>query len=119
MGIEDEHGDQQIARGRGELGAGWCAAHGRCRSDAQSVELVAVRAVELLLCARERSPELLSAGELARFLRVQRPWVYRNRDLLGGQRIGAGPRAPWRFDRETALQALRRHQAQRDMEPSV
>jgi hypothetical protein len=57
--------------------------------------------------SRDRQPELLSAGELARRLRVERPWIYRHRHLLGGIRIGAGPKAPWRFDYERAIEALR------------
>jgi hypothetical protein len=31
--------------------------------------------------------------------------------LLGGLRIGAGPKAPWRFDYQKASAALQRHQA--------
>jgi len=50
---------------------------------------------------------------LAHRLRVQRPWIYKHRHLLGGQRIGDGPKAPWRFDLDTATQALGRHQATR------
>ena len=65
----------------------------------QAVERVAVRVAILLQGhGAGQEPELLSAGELARRLRVERPWVYRNRELLGGLRIGIGPKAPWRFD---------------------
>jgi hypothetical protein len=75
----------------------------------QTVEQIARRVTELLRRTEEqRTPALLSAGELARHLRVQRPWVYKHRHLLGGQRIGDGPKAPWRFDLETATQALER-----------
>ncbi|HVC07864.1 MAG TPA: hypothetical protein VND98_09810 [Solirubrobacterales bacterium] len=78
----------------------------------QAVERVAARVVTLLQGhGTGQEPELLSAGELARRLRVERPWVYRHRELLGGLRIGTGPKAPWRFDYETAVEALRRHQA--------
>lgn len=74
----------------------------------QAVERIATRVVQLL---GERSsqdePELISAGELARRLRVERPWVYRHRQLLGGLRIGVGPKAPWRFEYRTAVEALR------------
>jgi hypothetical protein len=80
----------------------------------QTVERVVTRVAALL---REREPqggaELISAGELARRLRVERPWVYRHRELLGGLRIGTGPKAPWRFDYERAVEALRRHQVER------
>lgn len=73
----------------------------------RTVELIAARVVELM---RERKPvpELISAGELARLLGVERPWIYRHRHLLGGIRIGEGPKAPWRFDRRRAIEALER-----------
>ena len=76
----------------------------------QAVEQVAARVAQLL---RERpgAPQLLSAGELARELRVERPGFYRHRHLLGGIRIGSGPKAQWRFERQTAIEALQRHQA--------
>lgn len=73
----------------------------------QAVEQVAARVAALLRGQRSTAqPELLSAGELARRLRVERPWVYRHRHLLGGIRIGSGPKAPWRFDYERAVEAL-------------
>ena len=74
----------------------------------QAVERVAAQVVALLgERAAQDEPELISAGELARRLRVERPWVYRNRHLLGGLRIGAGPKAPWRFEYGRAVEALR------------
>ncbi len=78
----------------------------------RDVERIAAQVVQLR-GGRETQgePELLSAGELARRLRVERPWVYRNRHLLGGLRIGAGPKAPWRFEYAAAVEALRRLQA--------
>jgi hypothetical protein len=80
----------------------------------QTVEQIAQRVTQLLRHSESsRTPALLSAGELARHLRVQRPWVYKHRHLLGGQRIGEGPKAPWRFDLETATRALARHRAGR------
>jgi hypothetical protein len=80
----------------------------------QAVEQVATRVAQLLAQRRGAPPELLSAGELARRLRVERPWVYRHRALLGGMRIGAGPKAPWRFDYEQAVAALQAHQQSQD-----
>ncbi len=78
----------------------------------QAVEQVAARVAQLLRqTAQERGSELLSAGELARELRVERPWIYRHRHLLGGLRIGAGPKAQWRFERQKAIEGLRRQQA--------
>lgn len=80
----------------------------------QAVEQVAARVATLLQDrGPDAGPELLSAGELARELRVERPWIYRHRELLGGLRIGSGPKAPWRFDYETAVEALQRHQRER------
>ncbi|MGA8745096.1 MAG: hypothetical protein WB507_04445 [Solirubrobacterales bacterium] len=73
----------------------------------QAVEQVAARLAQLLLRGERAQPELLSAGELARRLRVERPWVYRHRELLGGMRIGSGPKAPWRFDYEIAVEAMK------------
>lgn len=77
----------------------------------QAVEQVAGRVAQLLGYQQHREPQLISAGELALYLGVTRPWIYKHRHLLGGRRIGEGPKAPWRFDRHTALQALERHQA--------
>ena len=77
----------------------------------QAVERIADRVAQLLSERQQGEPELLSAGELARRLRVERPWVYRNRALLGGIRIGAGPKAPWRFNYQKAVEAQRLQQA--------
>ncbi len=78
----------------------------------QAVEQVAGRVVQLLgNSEQQRRSELISAGELALYLGVARPWVYKHRHLLGGRRIGEGPKAPWRFERRTAMQALERHRA--------
>ena len=78
----------------------------------QAIEQIAAQVAKRLGGrGQERQGELLSAGELARQLRVERPWVYRHRHLLGGIRIGAGPKAPWRFDYEKAVKALQCHQA--------
>jgi hypothetical protein len=81
----------------------------------QAVEQVAGRVVLLLGGTnQQRRSELISAGELALYLGVTRPWVYKHRHLLGGRRIGEGPKAPWRFERQTAMQALERHAAAQD-----
>ncbi len=73
----------------------------------EAVEQVATRVAALLRDQPGGRTELLSAGELAHRLRVERPWVYRHRELLGGMRIGNGPKAPWRFEYEVAVEALR------------
>lgn len=80
----------------------------------QAIEQVAGRVVGLLhgqQQQQQKERQLISAGELALYLGVTRPWIYKHRHLLGGQRIGQGPKAPWRFDRQTALQALQHHRA--------
>jgi hypothetical protein len=78
----------------------------------QAVEQVAGRVAQLL--GHQQQEQLISAGELALYLGVARPWIYKHHHLLGGRRIGQGSKAPWRFDRQTALQALERHQATHD-----
>lgn len=85
-----------------------------------AVERIAARVAQLL-GEREAQgePKLISAGELAQRLRVERPWVYRHRQLLGGLRIGVGPKAPWRFDYQKAVEALRRHQAEQQTNGGV
>lgn len=80
----------------------------------QAVEQVAGRVAQLLAHQQQQATEmerLISAGELALHLGVTRAWVYKHRRLLGGHRIGGGPKAQWRFDRRAAMQALERHQA--------
>jgi hypothetical protein len=76
----------------------------------QAIEGIAVRVAALLRAAEPddaaEQPRLITAGELAHQLRVQRPWIYRHRELLGGRRMGVGPRAPWRFELDTARKAL-------------
>lgn len=78
----------------------------------QAVEQVAQRVTQMLRYDKlHGQPELITAGELAHRLRVQRSWIYKHRHLLGGERIGDGPKAPWRFDLDTATRAMKRHQA--------
>ena len=82
----------------------------------QAVEQVASRVAQLLAHQQQqqtREEDPISAGELALRLGVTRPWIYKHRHLLGGHRIGQGPKAQWRFDRQAAMQALQRHQATR------
>ena len=72
-------------------GRGAPARHVAVDLSPQAVERIAIRVAQLLGEPRheQQEPELLSAGELARRLRVERPWVYRHRELLGGLRIGS------------------------------
>ena len=52
------------------------------------------------------APELINAGEAARMLGLTRGAIYRRARQLGGMRVGNGPNAPWRFDRERLLAAM-------------
>ncbi len=72
-----------------------CAVH----LDAESVEAVAARVVELLADRNTVEAEpLIDAAEAARRLGVDRGTVYRRADQLGAIRIGDGPNARLRFD---------------------
>src|SRR5262249_28750879 len=56
--------------------------------------------------AAEPATGLVDAQALANELGVSRGWIYQHRDVLGGVRIGNGPKARLRFDIDTARQAL-------------
>jgi len=49
---------------------------------------------------------LVTAAELAAELGVARGFVYEHRDELGAIRLGTGPKAPLRFDVESAKRAM-------------
>lgn len=51
---------------------------------------------------RDEPPELLTAEEAARLLRVRKAWVYAHARELGGWRL-LGERGPWRFSRRRLL----------------
>ena len=89
---------------------GLAAAPGRVEVNLtpEAVARIATQVAQLLENREEGLDEkLISAGELALRLGVERPWIYRHRRLLGGIRMGAGPKAPWRFDYRMALERLR------------
>lgn len=46
---------------------------------------------------------LVDAQAVADALGCSRQAVYRNAEVLGGKRIGTGPKAPWRFDLDRAV----------------
>jgi hypothetical protein len=68
------------------------------------VEAVAQRVVDLL---REEAlmplnvPRLLTVAQVAREFGVSSDWVYANARHLGAIRMGSGPKARLRFDRDT------------------
>jgi hypothetical protein len=76
----------------------------RPNCDLDLVEAIAQRVVELL-DDRVRPTGLVDAQRLSELLGVARSTVYEHQVELGGVRLGDGPRAPVRFDVETALKA--------------
>lgn len=51
---------------------------------------------------RDELPELLTAEEAARLLRVRPAWIYSHARELGGRRL-LGEQGPWRFSRPQLL----------------
>jgi hypothetical protein len=66
--------------------------------DADDIEAVAARVVELLDERDGSGSRLVDAATLARTLQVERDWVYARARELGAIRLGDGPKAPLRFD---------------------
>lgn len=84
----------------------------------KAMERIAAKVAQLLAESEHHgAPKLISAGELALRLGVERPWVYRHRHLLGGIRMGAGPKAPWRFEYGKAVAALQNCQGKQTISP--
>lgn len=69
--------------------------------DIEAIEAIFSR---LLTGARPRA-ELVDAATLAGLLGVSRDYIYRHRQELGGRKIGAGPKAPIRFEPPAARRA--------------
>ncbi|MFN8131642.1 MAG: helix-turn-helix domain-containing protein [Solirubrobacteraceae bacterium] len=74
------------------------------RLDAESVDAVARRVVELL-AGGQGSGRLVDAQAVAELLGVSRAWVYDHAGELGAVRLGEGARPRLRFDRDRALAA--------------
>jgi hypothetical protein len=83
---------------------------------ADTIEQIANHVAYLLRTEPPLERKPLTAGQLAHHLGVERAWVYKHRHLLGGERLGDGPKAPWRFDPETAKRELAGHWAARGIE---
>ncbi len=76
------------------------------RPDAEIVEAIALRVVELLAGGAGASPSgLVDATAVARDLEVERDWVYAHANQLGAIRLG-GPRGRLRFDLQVVRERL-------------
>jgi len=74
--------------------------------DADDIEAVAARVVELLLEHTGAPGRYVDAATLARTLDVDRDWVYARARQLGAVRLGDGPKARLRFDLERVRATL-------------
>jgi hypothetical protein len=68
---------------------------------------------------RGHAEDLLTAAELAEALGVHRQTIYQRGTELGGERVGSGPNARWRFDLEKARAAMARCGSKRSGEPAT
>jgi hypothetical protein len=92
------------------------AAESASSGEAQLVDAIARRVVELLEGARARAgaahpgadPEggCLTVSQVAARYRVSRSWVYAHQRELGALRLGQGPRARLRFDPKLVAEAI-------------
>lgn len=69
--------------------------------DDDDIEAIANRVADKL---RPRADGLVGVQDVARALGMSRGWVYRNADVLGARRIGAGRKPPLRFDLAVTLE---------------
>lgn len=76
--------------------------------DAQTVEAIARRVVEILEQRGLQQRELVDAAELARRLGIERSWVYTHAIELGAVKLGSGAKPRLRFDPQIAARVLRR-----------
>lgn len=74
--------------------------------DADDIEAVAARVVELLLREGAAPGRYVDAATLASTLGVERDWVYARAAQLGAVRLGDGPKARLRFDLEQVRATL-------------
>lgn len=85
-------------------------------ADAQLVDAIARRIVELLEGSRARAgaarpgidagSACLTVSQVAARYRVSRSWVYAHQRELGAMRLGDGPRARLRFDPKVVADAI-------------
>ena len=76
--------------------------------DAETVEKIARRVVELLERRGLGNRELVDAAELARRFGIERSWIYTHAIELGAVKLGSGAKPRLRFDPEVAERVLRR-----------
>jgi hypothetical protein len=97
-------------------------------ADAQLVDAIARRIVELLEGSRARADAArpasgsgsacLTVSQVAAQYRVSRSWVYAHQRELGAMRLGDGPRARLRFDPKVVADAIAAFdRSQRPAEP--
>jgi hypothetical protein len=67
---------------------------------------------------RDNPPELLTAEEAARLLRVRPAWIYAHARELGGWRL-LGERGPWRFSRRRLLGEVENGTGKRSAAPAA
>ena len=75
----------------------------RAHGEREFIDAVARRVVELLLeeeLVSVARPRLLTVAQVAREFGVSADWLYANAEPLGAIRMGRGPRARLRFDRD-------------------
>ena len=65
----------------------------------REIEAIAQRVADLLT-GYSHGPKLVTVAEVAEWLGVSRDYVYEHAEDLGGFRLGDGPKAPLRFDRD-------------------
>lgn len=80
----------------------------RIALDAQTIEAIARRVVELLERRGLQRRELVDAAEIARRFGIERSWVYTHAIELGAVKLGGGTKPRLRFDPEVAARVLRK-----------
>lgn len=78
------------------------------RLDPQTVEVLALKVVEILEARGLQKRQLVSAAELAQMFGIERSWVYAHAIELGAVKLGEGKKPRLRFDPEVAARVLRR-----------
>jgi hypothetical protein len=83
-------------------------ASSRIKLDAQTIEAIARRVVELLERRGLQQRELVDASELARRFGIERSWVYSHAIELSAVKLGNGAKPRLRFDPQIAARVLRK-----------